>query len=110
MDDGEHTRIEREEKVKKQTGIFASRTNPDPQRGGLSAHPPRSLLAAEALSLFRSVDTVAAFSLAQPLRIPTETKLGGSAVALDAPAVAGDLELLLLPPAEPSLLTMNPAE
>jgi len=69
-------------------------------------HPPRSLLAAEAVaSFFRGA--VAAFSRAQPLRMPTETKLGVSVAA----AAAGDLALLaalLTPPGMEPSLAMNP--
>lgn len=64
------------------------------------AHPPRSLLAADfpATPLLRSVEAVAAFSLAQPLRMPTETKLGGSVAAggLEGPLALVLLVLVLL--------------
>lgn len=78
------------------------------------AHPPRSLLAADvpATPLFRSVVAVAAFSLAQPLRMPTETKLGGSVVAggLGPPlTLLLALELVVLVEMELSF-TMKPPE
>lgn len=76
------------------------------------SHPPRSLLAADVPTtpLFRSVVAVAAFSLAQPLRIPTETKLGGSVVAWDLELPLTLLVMVVVVVMEELSLMMNPPE